>query len=139
MPPAIKNIIESVDRDEVQRVIAELRQQLEACEELLAAVQRFELNANGELVVNGGERLSVTRKRELVLAIMRGQHGRWTTRQVREALAAQGIDPRVGTPIKNILWNLAKEGHVHAVGGGVYELSVLAEGAEHDHREALAA
>jgi hypothetical protein len=139
MPPAIKQIIEKVDRAEVQRVVDDLRKQLQACEELLAALARFETDANGKVVVNGGERVPATRKREAVLAIMRERSGPWTIRELRDALSARGIDPEAGTPVKNILWNFAKEGHVHANGNGVYELSVLAGSAVHDHEEALAA
>jgi hypothetical protein len=139
MPPAIKNIIESVDHAGVQRAIDELRAQLQAYEELLAVVMRFEMDADGKVVVNGGERVSVTRKREAVLAIMQERPGHWSIREIREALSARGIDPEAGTPVKNILWNFAKEGHVHAIGSGVYELSVLNRSAGHRHEEAMAA
>jgi hypothetical protein len=139
MPPAIQQIIEKMDRAEVQRAVDDLRKQLQACEDLLAVLARFETDANGTIVVNGGERVPATRKREAVLAAMRGRPGPWTIREVRDALTDAGIDPDAGTPVKKILWNFAKEGHVNANGNGVYELSVLAQGAEPDHEEALAA
>jgi hypothetical protein len=140
MPPAIQQIIEKVDRAEVQRVVDDLRKQLQACEELLAALGRFEMDANGRIVVNGGERVPATRKREAVLAIMRERPGPWSIRELRDALSDAGIDPDAGTPVKKILWNFAKEGHINANGNGVYELSVLAGSAGgHDREEALAA
>ncbi len=139
MPPAIQTIIESVDRAEVERAIDELRQQIEAYEELLAAVGRFGTGENGELVVSGGERAPASRKREVILAIMSKRPGHWTTRELRDALAARAINPQAGTPVKNVLWTLAKEGRVRAVGNGVYELSALTGSAEPDHEEARAA
>lgn len=140
MPPAIQAIIESVDRAEVARAIDELRQQIEAYEELLAAIGRFGTGDNGELVVNGGERAPASRKREVILAVMSEQPDRgWKARELSDALASRAINPQAGTPVKNILWTLAKEGHVRAVGNGVYELSALIGSAEPDHEEARAA
>jgi hypothetical protein len=138
MPPAIQAIIDA--RTEIEREIDELRRQLEARQDLLAAAARFDRGENGELVVNGGERgTPAPRKRALVLSIMNEQPGHtWTTREVRDALAARGIDPQAGTPVKNILWNLAKEGHVHGAGNGVYRLSVLAASAGPRQQEAIA-
>ncbi len=128
MPPAIQIILDA--RAEIECEIDELRRQLEARQELLAAAARFETDESGELVVNGGERVSASRKRELVLAIMREQPDkRWTTREVRDALAERGINPDTGTAPKNLLWSLRQEGHVHAAGSGVYELSRLAKSA----------
>jgi hypothetical protein len=128
MPPAIQVIIDA--RAEIEREIDELRRQLEARQELLAAAARFDTGENGELVVNGGERgAPASRKRSLVLAVMNEHPDHaWTTREVRDALAARGIDPQGGTPVKNILWNLGKEGHVHGAGNGVYRLSTLVRG-----------
>lgn len=138
MPPAIQAIIDA--RAEIEREIDELRRQLEARQDLLAAAARFNTGENGELVVSGGERgTRAARKRALVLSIMNEQPDHtWTTREVRDALAANGIDPQAGTPVKNILWNLAKEGHVHGVGNGVYKLSVLAASAAAHPQEAVA-
>jgi hypothetical protein len=138
MPPAIQAIIDA--RTEIEREIDELRRQLEARQDLLAAAARFDMGENGELVVSGGERgTPAARKRELVVSIMNEQPGHpWTTREVRDALAARGIDPQTGTPVKNILWNLAKEGHVHGAGNGVYKLSVLAASAAARQQEAIA-
>jgi hypothetical protein len=139
MPPALMKIITTLDRDAVQRQIDDLREQIEAYEALLAAVARFEMDGSGGIVVGRGGHAPLSRKREVVLAVMRERPGAWTTRQVRDALATRGIDPQAGTPVKNILWNLAREGHVHAAGNGVYELSVLAASAGHVHREAVVA
>jgi hypothetical protein len=128
MPPAIKIIIDA--RAEIEREIDELRRQLEARQELLAAAARFGTGENGELVVNGGERgTPASRKRELLLATMRERPDHdWTTRELRYSLDARGIDPQAGTPVKNILWTLAKEGHVNRAGEGMYRLSTLARG-----------
>jgi hypothetical protein len=138
MPPAIQAIIDA--RAEIEREVDELLRQLEARQELLAAAARFEIDEQGELVVSGGERgTPAARKRELILGIMRERPGEWTTREVRDVLAEHGIDPEAGTPVKNILWNFAKEGYVEAKGNGVYELSAPTVGAEHDQPEVLAA
>jgi len=139
MPPAIKTIIEAMDRAEIERAIQELRQQLEVCEQLLAVASRVVADGSGEMVVSGNIHASLSRKREAVLVIMRERPGRWSTSEIRDALAARGINPELGTPVKNVLWNLAKAGHVNAVGNGVYELAVLARSAASDHEEAMAA
>ena len=67
----------------------------------------------------------MSQKRDAVLSIMGERPGRWTTAEVREALTARGIDPQTGTPVKNILWQLAKAGAVSAAGSGVYEYPPL--------------
>jgi hypothetical protein len=127
MSPTITSVIQTLDRAEVRRAIDELRRQIEAYEALLEAVARFETDKNGDLAINDGGHATLSRKREAVLEIMRERPGRWTTSEIRDALAARGINPQAGTPVKNVLWNLAKAGHVRAIGNGVYELSVLAE------------
>jgi len=132
MPPAIQAIIDA--RAEIEREVDDLRRQIEARQDLLTAAARFDKGENGELVVSGGERgTPASRKRALVLAVMneRPDHA-WTTRELRDALAARGIDPRGGTPVKNILWNLAKEGHVNGAGNGVYQLSTLTRSVGHE-------
>ena len=91
-------------------------------------------NGNG----NGGGHKPLSEKREAVLAIMRERPGRWTTKQLRAALAKRGIDPHAGTPVKNILWHLAKAGVVHASGKGVYEFPALSESANDREQEAMA-
>lgn len=139
MPPALKQIINSLDRAEVQREIDELRSQIEAYEALLAAVGRFETNENGEIAIASADRVSLSRKREVVRAILRERPGAWTTGQVRDALTARGIDPDAGTPVKNVLWHLAKRGEISAAGSGVYEFSALNGSADHVRKEALAA
>jgi hypothetical protein len=139
MPPVLQNIIDNVDPTEIQKAIDELRAQLQACEDLLTAVTRFGLDADGKLVVSGGERVSAARKREMVLSVMGERPGTWSTREVREALAEHGIDPDAGTPVKNILWQLGREGQVSAAGSGIYELSALTRSTEPDQAEVLAA
>jgi hypothetical protein len=135
MPPAIKSIIEQVDRAALVSAIDDLRHQLEACEELLAALVRFE---TGE-AANSNGRVSAAQKRELMLAIMRERVGPWSTREVREALNERGIDTHTGTPIKNLLWNLAKEGLLDTVSTGTYQIAALSGSAEIDRKGALAA
>lgn len=86
-----------------------------------ASVTNGATNGNGH--ANGHKRL--TEKRAAVLAIMGERPGRWTPAELREALEQRGIDPNAGTPVKNILWHLAKAGEVHASGNGVYEFPAL--------------
>ena len=88
--------------------------------------------SNGATNGNGHKRL--TEKRAAVLAIMRERPGRWTPAELRDALEQRGIDPNAGTPVKNILWHLAKAGEVHASGNGVYEFPALH--VEDDDKEA---
>lgn len=134
MPEALMSIIEQVDRVALVQAIEELRDQLEACEELLAALVRFE---TGETTDEG--RISAAQKRELVLSIMRERVGPWTTREIRDALKERGIDTNTGTPVKNLLWNLAREGLLTKVSTGAYQVAALTGSGHAGHEEALAA
>jgi hypothetical protein len=60
-------------------------------------------------------------KRDMVRTLVTERPGRWSTRQIRDALTERGVDPEAGTPVKNILWQLAKEGFGKPLGGGEYE------------------
>lgn len=147
-----------LDRETVEREREELREQLADCEALLRLIDRHQCNGHGcansttatgstgsgvESGGNdtngngGGGHLPLTRKRDAVLAMLRERPGRWDTAQVRAALAERGIDPQAGTPVKNIMWKLAKDKIVHASGGGVYEFPALNERATPDEQEAM--
>lgn len=69
----------------------------------------------------GGSHASLTEKRRLALSLIRTRPGRWTTREMEAAFREHGIDPKVGTPAKNVLWNLAREGRGTGVGRGAYD------------------
>jgi hypothetical protein len=87
---------------------------------------------NGHANGNGNGHKRLTEKRAAVLEIMGERPGRWTPAQVRKALARRDIDPHAGTPVKNILWHLAKDGTVRAAGNGVYEFPPLNVEAERE-------
>jgi hypothetical protein len=154
MTATIKEALAGVDRDAIQREADELRTQLKNYEDLLALIDRIGIGGPGAIVTmqpeaevttttnghggNGHKRLS--EKRDLVLAIIGERPGRWTPAEVRDALRARDVDPEAGTPVKNILWQLAKAGTLHAAGGGVYEFPALTVSVDIDpHREVLAA
>ncbi len=69
--------------------------------------------------------LSRGEKKQRVWALIQTRPGRWTAAEVRDALRADGItDPDAGTPVKNVLWLLAKEGKGISLGGGAYDFPV---------------
>lgn len=136
---ALARLIAGVDRSEVQREADELREQLADCEALLRLIDRHgtvpdaepaaESESNGQdrapTHTNGNGHKRLSEKRAAVLEIMRERPGRWTNADLRAALAERGIDPKAGTPVKNIMWQLAKNGTVHGSGGGIYEFPAL--------------
>jgi hypothetical protein len=63
---------------------------------------------------------SMSEKRRLALAIVQARPGTWTTRAMEEAFREHGIDPKIGTPVKNVLWNLAQAGQLVQSGHGAY-------------------
>lgn len=156
MHASLSTVLAPLDREAVLRERDELREQLEDCEALLRLINRHQHNetvaepqeasdfikrvvaaeaasGNG----NGNEHVPVTRKRDTVLAILRQRPGRWSNADMRSELAARGIDPQAGTPVKNIMWKLAKDGIVHASGNGVYEFPALNVSANGDEQEAV--
>ncbi len=61
-------------------------------------------------------------KKQRVWALIQQRPGRWTAAEMRDALRDAGIaDPDAGTPVKNVLWLLAKEGKGDSLGGGAYD------------------
>lgn len=139
---ALSTVLAPLDREAVVRERDELREQLEDCEALLRLIDRHQRNGsdtgpaaeNGN--GNGNGHAPVARKRDAVLAILRERPGRWENSEMRAALAERGIDPHVGTPVKNIMWRLAKDGTLHASGNGVYEFPGLNVSAHVDEQEA---
>ncbi len=157
MTPPLNTILAPLDRASVERERDRLREELEDYEALLRLIDRHATgpatpsaatqvavsdaataptNGNGDANGNGHKPLS--QKREAVLAILRERPGRWTNADLRAALVERGIDPHAGTPVKNIMWKLAKDGTVHASGNGVYEFPALSERAiPSDEQEAM--
>jgi hypothetical protein len=72
---------------------------------------------------NSGRRASRVEKRMIALAAMCERPGTWTTKDLDRVYREKDIDPEAGTPAKNILWHLAREGFADALGGGSYHLS----------------
>jgi hypothetical protein len=152
MHASLSTVLAPLDREAVLRERDELKEQLEDCEALLRMIDRHRCtgrapvpsadaapttsdtaDSNGD----GNGHVPLTRKRDAVLAILREKPGRWENSEMRAALAERGIDPKAGTPVKNIMWKLAKDGIVHASGGGVYEFPALNERAADDEQEAM--
>ncbi|MDX6705163.1 MAG: hypothetical protein QOI48_1009 [Solirubrobacteraceae bacterium] len=145
MHATLSQLLAPLDRETIARERDELREQLEDCEALLRLIDRHNCNghecggsaaasagtaaqsieSSGPANGNGGDHAPLTRKRDTVLAILRENPGRWQNSEMRAALAQRGIDPHAGTPVKNIMWKLAKDGILHASGNGVYEFPVL--------------
>lgn len=157
MHASLSTVLAPLDRAAVLRERDELREQLEDCEALLRLIDRHRRNGHipaaptdtptdAESVEtarptngngNGNGHPPVTRKRDTVLAILRERPGRWENSEMRAALAERGVDPHVGTPVKNIMWKLAKDNIVHASGNGVYEFPALNVSATDDEQEAM--
>lgn len=153
MTPALQSLLAPLDRSAVEAERNRLREELADYEALLRLIDRHgagnespaivsdhppskkavtngtvTVEQNGHNGSNGSNEMRavpLSEKREAVLAIMRERHGRWTTATVREALAGRGIDPKAGTPVKNILWQMSKAGVVSPSGGGVYQFPAL--------------
>jgi hypothetical protein len=68
-----------------------------------------------------GRRVPLSEKRQLAWQLIEARPGRWTTNDMRAALADRGVDPNAGTPVKNLLWAFAQDGRGTGLGGGVYE------------------
>jgi hypothetical protein len=146
---SLNKILAPVDRASVERERDRLREELEDCEALLRLIDRHgsvtaraqvadsqpprssEADAqtyghgNGNGNGNGNVHIALSEKRDAVLAIMRERPGRWRTKDMRDALAARGIDPQAGTPVKNVMWQLAKAGTISPSGSGIYEYPPL--------------
>jgi hypothetical protein len=164
MHATLSQVLAPLDRETVEREREELREQLADCEALLRLIDRHQCHghgcakaadpapahetpqetaeradqpANGNGHANG--HVPPTRKRDAVLAMLRERPGRWDTAQVRAALAEQGIDPQAGTPVKNIMWKLAKDGIAHASGNGVYEFPALNVSVDDDDEQGVLA
>ena len=60
-------------------------------------------------------------KKDLIRQIVSERPGRWSTGEMREALSERGIAADAGTPVKNVLWQLAQEGFMTSLGSGEYE------------------
>lgn len=152
MHASLSTVLAPLDRETVLRERDELREQLEDCEALLRLIDRHRRNghtpaasadsrdttrdaADAKDNGNGNGHAPLTRKRDTVLAILRAKPGRWENSEMRAALAERGIDPQVGTPVKNIMWKLAKDGIVHASGNGVYEFPALNVSADGDDEQ----
>src|SRR5690349_6063161 len=58
------------------------------------------------LNVDEGRHASREEKRALALAAMRERPGIWKTTDLDDLYRENGIDPKAGTPPKNILWHL---------------------------------
>lgn len=151
MHATLSKVLAPLDREAVKRERDQLREQLEDCEALLRLIDRHQANGHGYASAadtadtqetatirpaNGNSHARLTRKRDTVLAILREKPGRWENGEMRTALAERGIDPNAGTPVKNIMWKLAKDGIVHASGNGVYEFPALTERIPDHHQEA---
>lgn len=141
MTPPLATILAPLDRAAVERERDRLREELADYEALLRLISRHgagsdmpsaastppadrpdpasrsDGNGNG----SNGKGHKPRSQRDVVLAILAERPGRWTTAEIREALEARGHDPRAGTPVKNIMWQLARIGKVTAAGSGVYE------------------
>jgi hypothetical protein len=155
MHATLSQVLAPLDRETVEREREELREQLADCEALLRLIDRHQCHGHGCAKAtdetpqetaeradqpangngHGNGHVPLTRKRDAVLAMLRERPGRWDTAQVRAALAEQGIDPEAGTPVKNIMWKLAKDGIAHASGGGVYEFPALNVSVDEDGDE----
>jgi hypothetical protein len=143
MTQPLSTILAPLDRVSVEQERDRLREELADYEALLRLIDRHgagsdaplavpqrgagqPTNGNGNNGSNGSsEHKPLTAKRDAVLAILRDRPGRWSTADLRKALAERGIDPHAGTPVKNILWQLAKVGTVTPAGNGVYEFPPL--------------
>jgi hypothetical protein len=77
-----------------------------------------------------GRQASRPEKRALALAAMRAQPGTWTTKDLEGVFISKGIDPNAGTPAKNILWHLSREGLVEPAGHGAYHFDPDGDGAK---------
>ncbi len=126
---------------QVRRNIARLRQELADEESFLARLEKHaatgptapqsgfptpeprpvETAATGVGATTSGRLAGRGEKKSLVRQIVSERPGRWSTRQIREELIELGIDPDAGTPVKNVLWQLAKEGLGSSLGSGEYE------------------
>jgi hypothetical protein len=154
MHARLSEVLAPLDRESVARERDELREQLEDCEALLRLIDRHQCNEHGcgpladtaaiapepadaSTRTNGNGHVRLTRKRDAVLAILREKPGRWHNSEMRTALAERGIDPLAGTPVKNIMWKLAKDGILHASGNGVYEFPALDVSVNDDDQEAM--
>jgi hypothetical protein len=147
MPALLSDILAPLDRASVERERDKLREELEDYEALLRLIDRHGAGTDMPTAPgpapardadppvdaplaanrNGNGHTPLSEKRNIVLAIMRERPGRWSTVDLRKALTERGIDPQAGTPVKNILWQLAKAGTVSAAGSGVYEFPALTE------------
>jgi len=143
--PQLSSILAPLDRTTVECERDRLREELADYEALLRLIDRHGAGTNMPAGTSNGDgdgdgngsvdptnlnRLTnvhrpLSQKRDVVLALMRERPGRWTTGDVRNALADRGIDPKAGTPVKNILWQMAKAELVTAAGSGVYEYPPL--------------
>jgi hypothetical protein len=132
MTETMTRVLHAVDRKAIEREADELRTQLKNYEDLLALLDRIAApsspqpapatpNGNGHGSHDALGRVSLSEKRALVLEILRSRPGRWTNQAVRDALTERGIDADGGTPVKNVMWNLAQAGELHGYGAGVYE------------------
>lgn len=63
-------------------------------------------------------------KREAILDVLRQNPNRaWSPAQIRKILAERGIpDPDAGTPIRNLMWRMARDGLLDRPRAGVYAL-----------------
>jgi hypothetical protein len=121
----------------VRRNVAELRHSLAKEEAFLAELearvgpvpaevhlQPARINTDAALAVTTPElrRASRQEKAAVVRELIEGRPGRWTTVELREALTERGIDPHLGTPVKNILYSFVNDDHWGtAHGGGEYD------------------
>jgi hypothetical protein len=150
MTETMTRVRDAVDRKAIEREADELRAQLKNYEDLLSLLDRIDTQSSPSdepVVTNGNghgtnvhalERVSLSEKRVVILEILRDRPGRWTNQSVRDALTERGIDPDGGTPVKNVMWNLAKAGEIHGSGGGVYDFPAPKAGAT-PQQEVLAA
>jgi hypothetical protein len=133
-------------RDAVRRNVAELRQTLAKEEAFLAELEArvprerrplreaMKQRANGQPEPQQApeppivlRQLSRGDKTKLALAYIDQRPGRWTTAQMRAALEHSGVDPEAGTPVKNILWHIAKSGRGESAGHGAYDFPAASD------------
>jgi hypothetical protein len=146
MTHAMTRVPGAVDRPALEHEADALRAQLKDYDDLFAILDRIDAhngpvpatvtpkaspngNGNGTSVPVLG-RISLSEKREMVLEILRSRPGRWTNQDVRDALTERGINADGGTPVKNVMWNLAQAGELHGSGGGVYDFPAPTVGAD---------
>ncbi len=74
-----------------------------------------------------GER-DIEEKRQAILNLLQRDPSRtWSPAQVRKALREQGFtDPDTGSPVRNLLWRLAKDGKTINPKKGVYAIAPTA-------------